>query len=146
MKISFFVSGKAAPGGSKKAIPDKATGKIHIVDDAKGNAAWKRTVAKAGRKAYSGPLLVGPVEVEMSFIRTRPKCHYRTGKNSHLLKSDAPDFPTVKPDVLKLARSTEDALTGVIWHDDAATVRLSLSKDYGSEPGVKITVWTMEGE
>lgn len=32
------------------------------------------------------------------------------------------------PDVLKLARGVEDALTGIVWRDDAQIVNESLSK------------------
>jgi Holliday junction resolvase RusA-like endonuclease len=56
------------------------------------------------------------------------------------LKPNAPKYPTTRPDALKLARAAEDALTGIIWTDDAVTVDLTIKKRYGELPGVNITV------
>ena len=36
------------------------------------------------------------------------------------------------PDVLKLARGVEDALTGIVWRDDAQIVNESLNKVVGA--------------
>lgn len=147
--ISFFVAGLAAPGGSKKAFVTR-TGRAVIVDDAKGNRGWKQRVALAAADAFAGPPLDGPVAARFEFFVPRPRGHYGTGRNAARLKPSAPAYPTGKPDVLKLARSTEDALTGVLWRDDSANVRLQLSKDYGERPGVRITVramrWRTAGE
>lgn len=140
MKIQFFVPGKPAPGGSKKFIPHAKTGKMICLDMGKNNAGWKKTVAKHAAVAYRGPLLEGALIVQMVFFVLRPQGHFGEGRNAGTLKPSAPRFPTVKPDVLKLARSTEDALTGVVWKDDSATVDLILSKRYGDKPGVEIEI------
>lgn len=126
MKIQFFVPGQPAPGGSKKGFV--RGGKVCLVDDAKGNRDWKSRVASCASEAYPGPLLEGPLEVAMIFTLLRPTTVKRL-------------YPTVRPDVLKLARSTEDALTGVVWRDDCLTIELSLSKRYGAKPGALISVW-----
>jgi Holliday junction resolvase RusA-like endonuclease len=139
--ITIFVPGIAQPGGSKRAfyIPQL---KRAVVTDANAKAKdWKSTVAVFARQAYSGPLLDGALNVTMVFHRPRPKGHY--GKKG--LKPSAPKHPTSKPDVLKLARSTEDALTGIIWRDDSATVVLTISKVYTEEmPGATITIQPLE--
>jgi hypothetical protein len=36
----------------------------------------------------------GPLQVELNFYFGRPKVHFRSGKNSHLLKDDAPLWHT----------------------------------------------------
>lgn len=80
-----------------------------------------------------------PLEVSMVFYVPRPKHHY--GKNG--LRKSAPEYPTGKPDLLKIARSTEDALKGIVWNDDAANIVLRLMKYYASHrksPGVSIYV------
>ena len=82
--------------------------------------------------------------VSFVFIRTRPKSHYRTGKNSHLLRDAAPTHPTVKPDVLKLARAAEDALTGILWRDVAQIIEEMLVKRFGDHPRCEILVQEME--
>ena len=48
-----------------------------------------------------------------------------------------------KPDVLKLARSTEDALTGLIWMDDAQVWEMQILKRYSEGLGADITVETL---
>jgi Holliday junction resolvase RusA-like endonuclease len=141
VKVSFFVPGHAAPGGSKRIV-GLGTPNPRLVDMGKHNARWKRHVAKEAKRLNL--CLLGPLEVEMQFIRPRPAKHYGTGKNAARLKRNAPAFPTGPPDVLKTARSTEDALNKVLWRDDSSTVDLVLSKRYGDHPGVYISVWTKE--
>lgn len=63
--------------------------------------------------------ITGPVVVSMTFSIARFAVHYRTGKFAHLLKPAAPCWHCQDPDLSKLARSTEDALTDAgVWADD----------------------------
>lgn len=81
----------------------------------------------------------GPLSVMFTFVMPRPNGHFGTKG----LKPSAPDHPTTKPDALKLCRSTEDALTGVVWNDDSQTVQLDIEKRYaavGEAPGARIVV------
>jgi Holliday junction resolvase RusA-like endonuclease len=57
-----------------------------------------------------------------------------------VLKASAPIAPPVKPDVLKLARAVEDAMSGIIYKDDAQIVTERLCDRYGILPGVAIQV------
>ena len=157
--VSFFVHGEPAPGGSKTFIPRRyANGKLAInmtskgkempagvmVDAGKHNAKWKRIVAAYAREAHTGTPLDCALEMSVVFYRLRPKSHYGTGRNAGILKASAPGWPRGKPDTLKLARSTEDALTGIIWTDDARVVDQRASKRYGNRAGAQIDVWRME--
>lgn len=47
---------------------------------------------------------------------------------------------TVKPDATKLWRSTEDALTGIAWRDDAQISVQVVEKRYGSQSGALIQI------
>lgn len=157
---SFFVASEPAPGGSKKFIPSRHPdgrlktywkhGKEYpqgfIVDDAKNNSQWKDAVARAARRAYKGEPVDAACIYEMTFFRIRPKSHYRTGKNSHLLRKDAPPYPITKPDKTKLERPTEDACKGIIWSDDARVVRGNAAKAYGRAVGAQIVVWRLIAE
>lgn len=143
--IEFFVPGKPMPGGSKKAFVNKKTGRANVVD-ASGQRGkdWRADVKQFAATAYQGPLLGDALIVTMEFVIPRPMSHWGTGQNARILKPLAPRKPTTKPDVLKTARSVEDALTGVIWHDDCQTVRLVLDKRYvetpDERPGVFVRV------
>ena len=78
----------------------------------------------------SAPIRDIGLNVKMTFYVPRPKGHYKTGKNADVLRDNAPTFPLKKPDVLKLARSTEDAMTGIVWDDDSSSVTLTLRKRF----------------
>jgi Holliday junction resolvase RusA-like endonuclease len=138
--LDCFVPGEPKPGGSKRAVTNKRTGRIMVIDACKMSADWKRSVALFCSVEYRDEPVAGPVECEVTFYRARPKSHYGTGRNEQQLKESAPRYPTGKPDVLKLMRSTEDALTGIIWLDDAQIVTETIRKRYGSSPGARIVV------
>lgn len=149
--IRFTVFGIPQPGGSKRSVPIKrgdgsqvmrANGSpMVVVLDANPKATdWKQTVRAAARQAYQGDLLRGPLIVTMRFYVPRPKWHFGSGRNAGQIKPKAPAFPITKPDVLKLARGTEDACTNVIWADDAQTHSLILSKQYGEPARVEIEI------
>lgn len=143
--ISFTVHGEARPAGSKRAFAHPATGKIIVTDSSgKPGKDWRRAVADAAADAAPAEVLTGPVAVTMSFYRRRPKSHHRTGKNAHLLRETAPAFPTTRPDVLKLARACEDAMTGIVYADDAQIVRQFLHKRYDERPRVEVVVEALD--
>jgi Holliday junction resolvase RusA-like endonuclease len=150
--ISFTVLGEPRPAGSKRAMPiyrKGAKGKqlvtradgsplIAVTDDNAKSKGWKQEVAQAARHMYDGDLLDGPLKLTLRFFRIRPKGHFgKSGLNGAGRGSMA---PTTKPDVLKLARAVEDALTGVIWRDDAQIVVESLSKWWGEPARVEISI------
>ncbi|MGH3500203.1 MAG: RusA family crossover junction endodeoxyribonuclease, partial [Nocardioidaceae bacterium] len=79
----------------------------------------------------------------IEFRFNRPKSHYGTGGNAHLVKASAPLFPTGKPDADKLLRSVFDALTAArVWRDDAQAVYLGARKVYADArpPGATILI------
>jgi len=87
-------------------------GKVY---DASGPAlgAWRGTVAKEAALA-AGPgwdLMSGPVELVVVFYRPRPKSWPK--RRRHI---------TTSPDVSKLLRAVEDALSGIVYVDDAQIV------------------------
>ena len=97
-------------------------------------------MANEAARHMTGPLITGPVKLELTFFMERTKGHYGTGRNAGKLKASAPRHHTKTPDVLKLARGVEDALTAVIWKDDAQIVLELLSKEYGERPGVWVRI------
>lgn len=130
--IGFTVYGKSEPAGSKTAY---VRGNRAIVTDAnKKSKPWKGVVAKTAAEARAErgiPLMTGPVSLDVVFIRARPKGHYGTGRNAATIKPSAPEHPTTKPDATKLLRGVEDALTGILWQDDAQIVVQHVRKEYG---------------
>jgi Holliday junction resolvase RusA-like endonuclease len=150
--ITITVHGLPAPQGSKRHL-----GNGVMIESSAKVKPWRQDVKHAALAIVDNlpdwTVLDGPLAVAMTFSFDRPKGHYRTGRNAHLLRAAAPHRPAGMPDLSKLARSTEDALTGVVWKDDARVVEyVALGKWYAetdaadvlSVPGCVIHVWPLE--
>lgn len=136
--LSFFVCGNAAPAGSKTG--GIINGHLIMRPASKRTKPWMHDVAAVARSAHRGPLITGPIELCLTFVRVRPKAHYRTGRHSDLLRASAPEWPTTKPDLTKTIRAIEDALTGVIWRDDSQVVKQTTEKIWGEPAGVLVRI------
>ena len=137
--LQFEVFGTPQPAGSKRPFTwhakDGRSG-TNMVDANPKAKDWKRTVAIAAADVFKGDLLEGPLAVEFFFEVPRPQGHF--GKRG--LLDSAPTHPTVKPDVLKLARAVEDALSKVVYRDDAQIVEETLIKRYGERARLRVTI------
>lgn len=136
----FVVIGIAKPGGSKRGFVNPKNGRVIITEDSK-NRSWRQEVAQAGAVAMAGrePEL-GALAVTFTFVRPRPRGHFGTGRNAGVVKTGAPAFPITRPDVLKLARAAEDALTGIVWRDDSQIVDERLLKVWGAPERLEVVV------
>lgn len=120
--LELTVYGRPAPQGSKRYL-----GKGGMIESSKLVKPWRDDVKAAAEALLADrrpwTALDGPLVVRMVFTAARPRSHYRTGRNAHLLRDGAPARPHGKPDVSKLLRSSEDALTDAgLWKDDALVV------------------------
>lgn len=147
--IAFTVFGKPAPAGSKRAFRHRTTDKVMVVDANANSRPWKAQVADAAAQAMNGPggplfegkLLDGPLGLEVTFYFPRPKSHYGTGYNKNTIRPGAPRYPSLRPDTTKLLRAIEDAMTGVVWRDDAQIVDQRARKLYGESARAEVSVW-----
>lgn len=129
--VTFTVYGVAAPAGSKRGFYNPKARRVIVTDDSKRSRPWKAQVADAAAQAMNeGQLLDGPLLCDITFWIPRPKGHFGTGRNAGVVRASAPPAPTVKPDLLKLARAIEDACAGVIYRDDAQITCEVLQKAY----------------
>lgn len=141
-RICFDVEGMPAPGGSKSAFRHRHTGRIVVVDaGGKRNKQWRALVAAAGRQAMANrEMPQPPLLLTVMFRMPRPQSHLnRHGK----LRRTSPVLPVTRPDLTKLLRSTEDALTGIVWSDDASIAEQWVARIYaapGEQVGARITV------
>lgn len=90
---------------------------------------------EAPEKPYSEPLMV-----DIDVFVPRPKSHYRTGKYSHLLRDDAPNFVDKRPDKDNYEKFVLDALNGIYWTDDSIIVTGRTTKYYSEIPGIVIKI------
>lgn len=142
--LSITVHGIPAPQGSKRHV-----GGGRMIEMSKALGPWREAVKKAARDAIDDHRANGdwvlsnqPVGLEVYFHFLRPKGHYGTGRNAGKLRASAPLRPAVIPDLSKLIRSTEDALTDAgVWRDDALVVSVSAGKFYDEAfCGARITI------
>jgi Holliday junction resolvase RusA-like endonuclease len=142
--ITFRVLGDAQPAGSKRAFANKATGKVIVTDDNAKGKPWRqevRAMALEARHATGvAEPLYGPVALDVTFVRCRPPGHFGTGRNATRVRPSAPAFPVTRPDTTKLLRCLEDALTGVLWRDDAQVVDQRAKKVFGVTAMTVVTV------
>jgi Holliday junction resolvase RusA-like endonuclease len=141
--VEFTVPGVAQPAGSKKAFQNRHTGRVVVVDDAKHSRPWKTTVAMVAAEAMAGrPVFDMPLALLLVLYMPRPKGHM----GARGLRPSAPVFPAVKPDATKLLRACEDAMTGIVWRDDAQVVTQLVMKRYAdhTHPCAEVRVWDAE--
>ena len=135
--LTFVVYGLPAAQGSKRHL-----GRGILVESSKAVRPWRTDCKHAALACIPhdrDPSL--PMSVSVVFRFKRPAG--QIGKKG--LKPSAPAHNTSgrHGDLSKLVRSTEDALTGVVYDDDRQIVTLAASKRYcvGDEPqGAVITV------
>ena len=135
--LTFFVAGVPKPAGSKRGFYIPSIKRVVITDANPNSKDWKTDVKHEAQRNYSGALWDCPIRLRLNFFIARPKSHLNKNGN---LRPSAPLRPVGKPDVLKLARGVEDALTSVIWTDDSRIVEELLTKSYGPRPGVDIEI------
>lgn len=140
--VTIVVYGNPAPQGSKRFV-GVIKGHGMMVESSKKVKPWRQDVVAAAREAYAGlSPLDGSLAVRMVFTMPKPAGAPKRRRS----------WPNKKPDVSKLARSTEDALTTAgVWADDARVVQYDrLAKVFpGEDPeslestGVRIEIRVM---
>lgn len=150
--VEIVIRGLPAPAGSHKAFPIRSGGVIvgcAVRPDCDRTEPWQaliRAAAEGVVRAMPGWRPTdAPVEMIADFWFSRPKRHFGTGRNASVLKASAPTKHTQKPDTSKLQRAIEDALTGVVYVDDAQICSLLARKHWtASGSGCRIKVFPME--
>lgn len=135
-EISFIVYGTPAPQGSSRAFVVKGKAVLTAADNKK---------LKPYRQEVAGAALVARAEAGYSDLFAGK--HVPVTATYRFFFERPPSIPkkrlchVVKPDLDKLVRSTTDALTGIIFADDAQICGLpGTAKFYGSPARVEITV------
>lgn len=147
--LTITVAGTPGPQGSKtfKGMRNTAAGaRAILVESSKKVKPWRKAVEQEARLAmlagkrgrFDGPLIA-----RMVFTLPKPTSAPKRRET----------FPDRMPDLSKLCRSTEDALTSAgVWADDARVIGYSrLAKVFPGEdaealpwPGVLIIIQTLD--
>lgn len=142
--LAVVVYGQPAPQGSKSFKGLTATGRGILAESSKAVKPWRTDVKNATEQAIaqvpSWVPLDGPICAKIVFTVPKPASAPKRRRT----------WPDRMPDLSKLLRSTEDALTSAgAWRDDARVVEyLRLAKVYPGEdrdalasPGAVIRIW-----
>lgn len=112
---------------------------IRLYDPPK-TATFKRKLHKLAKESYHDKPLDGELEVTVIFGRSVQKSISKKERKLRLLGRHR---PIVKPDLDNYIKGTLDALTGVLWVDDNAIVKLVAEKRYVEQPRIEIEVRSM---
>lgn len=143
--VAFRVFGKPISQGSMRSI---GAGRP-MIHSSKKLLPWREGVAWIAKQTWECEPILGPVVLHCLFKLKRPKCHYGTGGNSMKLLAKAPMRHRQTPDVDKLVRAIEDALTGIVYKDDAQVDEVHATKKWaevGEQEGVVIIIDTEPAE
>lgn len=132
-ELALFVGGvEAVAKGNMRAFIPKGWSRAVVTDTGgKELRAYENQVRNAARVEMQRRGLQTahhqPFSVELCFFQPRPDKDM--DRHGQLAKS-ARSTPWVKPDLDKLQRGALDALTKIVWDDDARVVRLVVEKRF----------------
>lgn len=136
-EIGFFAYGNPAGQGSKRHV-----GNGVMVESSKQLPSWGAAIIEYAQKAYDGPPLDGPLELQVTFWFPRPKSARKGAR-----------WKTTAPDLDKLCRGVGDALqiAGTITSDARivswrAIKQLSLLEMAPAFCGADITISCLDNE
>jgi Holliday junction resolvase RusA-like endonuclease len=151
--LQITVHGQPAPQGSKRAFAVRGkggvpTGRVAVIESSHDRVkSWRQAVVEATVKAiadHGGEFpLTGPLNAWIVFTVPKPASAPKRKRT----------WPSKRPDLSKLLRSTEDALTDAgAWSDDAQVVTYAavgkvFAGDPGAlpSPGARIEIWPVGG-
>ena len=76
-----------------------------------------------------------PIRCTLNFYCKRPKNHYKTGKNSHVLKDSSPKYNINNKDLDNMVKFVLDALNDKLYTDDSLIIEINCSKLYAENEG-----------
>jgi Holliday junction resolvase RusA-like endonuclease len=134
----FVVIGEPKGQPRPRAFARKIGTSYHArVYDAGSAEGWKSAIALNAREAgLDGIMMEGPIAFQMCCFFTRPKSHYRSGKNHALLKFACEEVRKIsKPDLDNLFKAATDCFTALgAWKDDAQIHHAVVSKEWTLKP------------
>jgi Holliday junction resolvase RusA-like endonuclease len=133
--ISITVPVEAVPKGSVRAFIAPKQNRAIIVQDKHYQLRLYESILRdhLSQAMQSQSLFEGPVRVRIVFNRSRPKSRRKKAM-----------YAATRPDIDKLARAVLDAMTGIVFIDDAQVAGLIAEKRYADRASVEITVEEIE--
>lgn len=76
-----------------------------------------------------------PIRCILHFYCKRPKTHYKSGKNAHILKDTSPKYNVNNKDLDNMVKFVLDALNDKLYTDDSLIIEIQCSKLYSEKDG-----------
>lgn len=131
MRFKVLVNAVIASQGSMTLGYSRAKRRMVVKhDNPRKLLEYRGAIQKAYLKFAPPRPMDAPFRLFITVYFPRPKSHYRKGRFSHLLKPDAPPYPTTELDVDKTKRAIFDAGSKIIWIDDSRIVDSRIRKLY----------------
>ena len=109
---------------------------VHAYDPVKVKR-YKEALAWHAQDQWMAAPATGPIKLQLHFFRPVQKS---LSKIEHARRLSGAHRPIVKPDLDNYIKSTLDALTGVLWADDNAIIKIEAEKYYSDQPRVEIVM------
>lgn len=138
-EIEFVVPGEVMTEKKRQRF-NKATGRPGKRTDEPDRADYKARIAERAFAECREPL-VGPLFAEFVIMRRKPASYP---------KQPTPDNPWPddwwkRPDGTNYRKLVEDALTGIVWHDDGQITMGPFIKAFGERDELRIRVYELLG-
>lgn len=139
-QITFRIDGEPVAQGRPRF-----TKSGHAYDPARSRE-YKEMVADCAKYVMKGQEPIPKGMPVFCVIKAFYKIPKRFTKEQRRMAEKAVLLPTKKPDVDNLAKAIMDAMTGIVYEDDAQVVSLLCWKRYSRSPMVVVTVGTVKNE
>lgn len=135
MIASFIIPGVPVAKGRPRLTTRGGFARAYTPDKTR---RFETIVAESAR-ASIGPIdpYSGAVELEAHFSLPIPKSWPKRDK---LAAMEGRLLPQGKPDIDNYLKAIADGMNGVVYADDSQIVTVRLTKRYGDDPGVAVTV------
>ena len=144
--IEFTVPGKAKAERKRQRGFTSKDGRVfgHRTDEPDRKGYKARIEGRAFTECHEqlgGDLLHGPLSAHFVVCMEQPPSYPKNPTNG----KPWPEHWIAKPDADNFAKLVSDALTGIVWKDDAQVTDLSVRKRYGDRDMLHIIVTEIVG-
>lgn len=142
MTISFTIYGKPASYSAPARVIRRKNGSAYAQHYAGAkHKTWQGSVVAQALPHRPATPWPGAVSLSLVFVRTRPRSLVKhPGRCKDPKRQAQAVDPIVRPDILKLVRPVEDAMSGIFWVDDSQVITHKCSKEYGEADCVHVKI------
>lgn len=92
----------------------------------------KEEFLKTIQESFPETIMRRPLKCVLNFYSKRPKSHYKSGKQSNILKDNSPKYNTNNKDLDNMVKFVLDALNNKLYEDDCQIIEIQCIKSYST--------------